>query len=114
MRLILVLIATGVGLGLLCGLTLVVGLYFRKRWIRSIGPFLVAAAFVGAQSWLLPTSFADLQGVRIDWRSDLVRILCGIALSVPGAWAAVTLTLRTAAVQPYGEEMRSLRPHQGR
>ena len=108
-RIVLLLSATGAALGFLCGLTLVVGLYYRKPWLRRLGPFVMAALLVGAEAWALPHLFP---GLNAAWRSEEFRILSGIALSVPAAWASVSITMKTAAVHSHRDQMRRVIPRE--
>ena len=106
-RVVFILMATGAALGLLCGLALVVGLYYRKPWIRRLGPYAAAALLVGAEAWALPGLFPDLNAA---WREEAFRVLTGVALSVPAAWASVAITLKTAAVHTHRDELRRVVP----
>jgi hypothetical protein len=112
LRVLVVLVATGAALGLLCGLTLVAGMYYRKGWVRRFGPYLVGAALVGLQSWQFPQLFAGLGTVEILWRSGETRVLGGVLLSLPAAWLAVRMTLNTAAVHTHHEHLRKVLPRE--
>jgi hypothetical protein len=109
-RIVLILTATGAGLGLLCGLSTVLGLYLRMPWVRVLGTLFVAAAFVGMQSHWLPYGFADMPDVKILWRSDAVRTCSGVLLALPGAWASMAVMMKTAAVHPYRDQMTNVFP----
>lgn len=108
-EILFLLTSTGAALGLLCGLTLVVGLYYRKVWVSRLGPFLVAALFIGLEAWWLPQLFP---GLKVAWRSDAFRIWSGVALSIPAAWISVAMTLKTAAVHPHRDELRRVVPRE--
>lgn len=108
-RVVLALVAEGAALGLFCGSVVILGLYYRKRWISRFGPFAVAALLIAAVSWWLPQGFTDM-GINIAWREESMRLSCGVLLALPAAWATVRLMLNTAAVHPYRDELSSPLP----